>query len=122
MIEFNGRISGKAEKHFTNKARIFAMKCFLIGGLIVLTPVICITVKDQPAISIGCLAGLALIFLLCLIPQGKKEREKLIPRKIYIENHLCYKNLSFLTKNYQKILSKNLSKNLSKKYPSIYSH
>ena len=87
MIEFNGYLTGAAEKGFVRKTR----KIGLIGCGIVIPlslPMIFffsnVLLKD-PAFAYAMLVALALVPIILLIPKGKKEHISMLPKRIYTD-------------------------------------
>ncbi len=92
MIEFNGYLTGNAQKFFCNQIVKLQQKfmifiyipgffllfwfSYLIWGTII-----------EPSIVIFCFVLAALTLLLPKI-QTKKEKEKITPQKVYIENEI----------------------------------
>lgn len=95
MIEFNGRINGEAEKRFLYRARVLGQNILLIGLLLVSPTFVFIAVKFNywPFLLWFFIMFLAII-LLSRIPKGKKEIEKIIPKKIFVQDEyiVCVAN------------------------------
>ena len=86
MIEFNGYISGIAEKHFIKKSRRLVQNALLISLLIFLPIIVFLTIKLRYVLLLIVYCGFfAVIPLLVRIPQSKKERKALTPKKIVID-------------------------------------
>ena len=82
MIEFEGRLTGAEEKRFYQKEKSFIRICALIGISMMLSTFVLVRLPGTLAyIPWGCAVAL---FLLTFLPYPKKEREKMIPRKISI--------------------------------------
>ena len=82
MVEFDGKLSGKAKKRFIWRQR----KTGIIGSAIVF-PIIFVVLSimvDDPLFTYICLGGIILMFLLLNFrPFGKRELEELLPKRIY---------------------------------------
>ena len=86
MIEFNGYISGAAEKHFRKKSRNLVQNAMLISLLLFLPIIIYLAIKIRYALLLFVYCGMfAIIPLLVRIPQSEKERKALTPKKIVID-------------------------------------
>ena len=87
MIEFSGYISGVAEKRFRKKSRDLAQNALLVGLLIFFPTIIFVAVKMKYMLLLVVYCAMfAVIPLLTRIPQSKKERKALTPRKIVIDS------------------------------------
>lgn len=86
MIEFDGYITGAAEKHFQKKAGDFAQKT-LIVGMVVASPIIILFSQIMQSWLPIAAYGLffACILLALRIPKSKKERTAVIPKMVYTE-------------------------------------
>jgi len=86
MIEFRGYISGAAEKRFHNKARNFGQYIMIASVSLFLPSVIHFVLKTRNWLLLGLYCTLFLIIpLLAHIPQSRKERASIIPKRIYTE-------------------------------------
>ena len=86
MIEFDGYITGKAEKHFLKKSRNLAFLVIMISVLVVLPMIIFWGIKTQNAFLIKlCLLIVPIVPLTLLVPKSKKEKMMILPKKLYIE-------------------------------------
>ena len=86
MIEFRGYISGAAEKRFPNKARHFGQYIMIASVSLFLPSVIhfSLQTKNWLLLVLYCI----LFFVIPLsarIPQSKKQRASIIPKRIYTE-------------------------------------
>lgn len=85
MIEFNGYLTGSAEKRFFIKSKIIGLKILIPSLLLMLPIVICIAnIFHFPLIA--CIAIIATFPLTLLIPQPRKERISLTPKQICIND------------------------------------
>lgn len=86
MIEFNGYISGNAEKHFRKKGIILGLK-IIYGGLMLWLPIVVILFFDTKNWLIPGLycAMFMLCTILALISKSKKERLSLTPKRIFTD-------------------------------------
>lgn len=92
MIEFNGYISGAAEKHFRKKSQILLQNALLIGLTVFLPIIIFIAIKIRYVLLLVAYCGMFVIVpLLVRIPQSKKERKACTPKRIMIDgkNIVC---------------------------------
>ena len=87
MIEFNGYLTGKAEKHFQRKARVLGQKILLISTVVLLPFCIAWTIRIQnPILLYICCTTFVIAPLLLYIPKRKKERLSLTPKCICVED------------------------------------
>lgn len=87
MIEFNGHLSGLAEKYFHKKARKFGRNILLTSMLLIFPAIIGIAIKTKSWDLIFAYCFLFVIIpLMTLIPKGKKEKNAIIPKKIFTED------------------------------------
>ena len=87
MIEFNGYLSGNAEKHFFHKARDYAQTLLLVGAVFALPVAGILGAQMHTWIPLGVNGALFLIIpLLVRIPKGKREKISITPKKICIED------------------------------------
>lgn len=87
MIEFNGYISGSAEKYFFKKSRILGLKILLCSWILLFPGLICFSLNTELWIVMGIYCSMLLIILLLIyIPKSKKEKRALIPKRIFIED------------------------------------
>lgn len=87
MIEFNGYLTGNAEKHFQRKARVLGQKLLLISTIVLLPFCIVLATKIQtPQLIYICCATFVIAPLLLYIPKRKTERMSLTPKCIRIED------------------------------------
>lgn len=87
MIEFDGYLTGGAEKGFIRKTRkIGLIGCAIVIPLILPMVFFCSNVLlHDPAFSYAMLGGLAFIVIMVLIPKGKKEHIAMLPKRIYTD-------------------------------------
>ena len=87
MIEFNGFLTGNAEKFLRKKDLAFGRICYLSAWLIVLPMIIYCSIKLQSwsiLIMYGVTIGIAP--LMKFFPQSEKEKRQLTPYLIYVED------------------------------------
>ena len=87
MIEFNGYLSGNAEKHFFKKARAYAQNLLMIGAVFALpvAGILGIRLHTWIPLSVNC-ALFLIIPLLVRIPKSKREKISITPKKICLED------------------------------------
>ena len=86
MVEFNGYITGLAEVHFHNRARLLGQK-LLIGGFLLFLPAVlsfAMRLKDCDLV-VAYLAIIGGSLLLTMIPKSKRERTSIKPKKIVVD-------------------------------------
>lgn len=83
MIEFKGRLTGASEKRFYKKAQSVVRICLLIGLSMMITT-FTFLVQLPGTLAYIPWGSAFVLFLLTYLPYPKKEREKMIPRKISI--------------------------------------
>lgn len=88
MVEFNGYLSGEAKRYFEKRAVVFGQK-IVFSSLLVFFPLIFILSLKSNNWSIVGMYSLSfpLMYLITLIPKSKKERKKIIPKRIYTEEN-----------------------------------
>lgn len=87
MIEFNGYLSGAAEKAFFRKGRNILTKGYYIVLLFSIPMVFFVgTIFDSNTFFYAIYGFLVLIPLLFFIPQSKKEKLAVLPKKIYTDH------------------------------------
>ena len=87
MIEFNGYISGNAEKYFWEKSRKMVQKIFMVSMLLLFPIIIYAAVKTSMyGIITGYVILIVLVQLCTYIPKGQKEKKSLTPKLIYTED------------------------------------
>lgn len=86
MIEFNGYITGSAEKRYLKRSRIYFANIFMLAILFLLPGSIwfAIIYSLYLPLQILCFAPL-IILLVALIPRSKKEKKALTPKRIFTE-------------------------------------
>lgn len=83
MIEFNGYLTGNSEKYFFKKAKRLCRNLFLGAALLFSPGIISITIMTRNWKIIACYGALLIfIVLACEIPQPKKEKVAMIPKRI----------------------------------------
>ncbi len=87
MIAFNGYISGDAEKYFWRRARALGQKILAVAWAILLPVFVLIAIKEGQwfLLLTYCIMAIV-IYLLTYIPQSKKEKKSLTPKRIYTED------------------------------------
>ncbi len=86
MIEFNGYISGNAEKHFWKKSAQFGQNIILFSMILCFPfPIFFANAFNDNNIVIVYLLLMIIVPLICRIPKSKKEKIKYLPNRIYIE-------------------------------------
>ena len=91
-MEFNGRLTGAAEKHFFNRSRIFGQKIILWSALLLAPGVLSYATHANNWVIVAVFVGLCMcIMLLVAIPRSEKEKKQITPKKIVIEDEyiLC---------------------------------
>lgn len=90
MIEFNGYLTGEAEKCFVRKTR----KMGIIGCAIVIPSILPMifflgnVLLQDSTFSYAMLGSLAVTVIILLIPKGKKEHISMLPKRIYTDGEL----------------------------------
>lgn len=86
MIEFNGYISGVAEKHFRRKSRNLVQNVLLISLLVWLPVIVFIAARlDYILLLVVYCAMFIVVPLLVRLPQSKKEQRATTPNRIIID-------------------------------------
>lgn len=87
MIEFNGYLSGAAEKHFYKKSAVLGQNILLISLLLFLPMVVRIGIMAQNwwLIVAYCFLFVA-VPLLARIPKSKKDKLALTPKRIFTDD------------------------------------
>ena len=87
MIVFNGYLFGAAEKHYFKKGRIFGQNIMLFSTLLFFPLIVMFSVRTQ---NYGILLAYSSLFvvipLAAMIPQSKKTKKALTPKKIFIND------------------------------------
>ena len=88
MIEFSGYLSGKAEKYFWKRSAVFGQILLFIGIFVCLPfPFLFVEKVNNWSPVIGYLAFWILFGgILPFLPKSKKDKKKLIPNKIIIQD------------------------------------
>ena len=86
MIEFNGYLTGNAENYFHKRSRILGQKIVLYGLLLFAPGIVSFAfwLKDLSFIAVF-LSMLVCVMLFTFIPKEKKEKHRLTPKKIIVE-------------------------------------
>lgn len=87
QFDFNGVLTGEAEKYFWKKSRDFGLKIMLISVALVSPTFLLISIQIHSHIPIticGCM--FVLTPLLVHIPQSRKQKEGFTPRRIYTQD------------------------------------
>ncbi len=85
MIEFTGYITGEAEKHYRKKERRFGRN-LLWFSMLLLSPIVIpmlVSLHWWGMLILYCALFCAVPLIVC-IPQSKKEKQNVTPKKIYI--------------------------------------
>lgn len=82
-IEFSGYISGVSEKRYWKKSVQLGQNVLLVGALCLLPVVIAIKISIMYPIYLSIILA---SFALVRIPKSKKEKQALLPNRIYIED------------------------------------
>lgn len=86
MIEFNGYISGVAEKHFYKKNQRFTRNILFTSMLVILPFIIRLSISVNRLVIVPVYVLFMVVFpLLAYIPQGEKQRRTYLPKKIFTE-------------------------------------
>ena len=87
MVEFNGYITGEAERYFWNNSRKVVRNAFL-AAILVFFPLVLIvsSMTGYWLLTVGYCAAALSIPLLLLIPKSKKSKQPLTPKKIFTDN------------------------------------
>ena len=96
MIEFDGYITGKAEKFHQRKWRGSLRKIVLFSALVVLVPIASISFAYNAMIRLEIsLSVFAVLFILTFLPVSKKKKRENTPYKIYTsgESIICVKKI-----------------------------
>lgn len=86
MIEFNGYISGAAEKRFMWKSRKFVIILFLFAipfSIPIIFSLKTMFFKDNAFIYTMLACFCIIPFMMYFLPQSKNTRKKLLPKRIY---------------------------------------
>lgn len=86
MVEFNGYISGVAEKRFYEKSRDLAQNIFMFAVLALLPAIVFWGIRIKCwQLMCGYCSLFILIPLLVRIPKSKKARLSMTPKRVYVE-------------------------------------
>lgn len=87
MIEFNGYLSGEAEKYFWKKAKSLGIK-ILLSAMIVFLPIVLywtLQLQHYIAIAVYGIALVASVPLMLINPQSKKNKKAMTPNRIFTD-------------------------------------
>ena len=91
MIEFNGYISGDAQKYFFRKSRLIASTVFIMVGLLLLPAAISFhKVLDGFNLLLIYICSIAFILIAIFLPKTKKGKQKILPKKIAFVGESVY--------------------------------
>lgn len=86
-MEFDGYLTGIAEKHFFKRSRILGQKIILWSALLIAPSVLSFAIRLKVWSAVAIFVGLFMcIMLFVSIPQSKKGRTQITPKKIVIEH------------------------------------
>lgn len=86
-MQFYGLITGETEKFFWKKYKICFLQCLCLGTVFLLPIFILLTIASKSIIPLAFLGvSFALGTLMFLFPKSKKEKQSLLPKKIYIKD------------------------------------
>ena len=86
MIEFNGYLTGSAEKHFFKKSCILGQNIMLVSVSLFLPPILSAGIQKRNWILIALYCSLFVIIpMLARIPKSKKEKLEILPKRIFTE-------------------------------------
>lgn len=86
-MEFSGRLTGAAEKHFYKRSRILGQKIIFLSALLIAPSIVSFAIRFKKWSSVAVFVGLFMcIMLLVSIPKSKKERSQITPKKIVVED------------------------------------
>ena len=86
MIEFNGYISGEAEKYFWKNSKKIFQKIILCTFLLLAPPCVIIPARTQFWILPMIYCSLfVFVMLLTFLPKSKKERKSMVPKRIFTD-------------------------------------
>ena len=87
MIEFKGQLSGSAEKRFLKRVADSGQAFLLFGELFALPFIIMLAACVQYWTVIWAYLGFSVaILLLVRIPKSKRERDRIVPKRIYTKD------------------------------------
>lgn len=86
MIEFNGCLSGEAEKFFHKKSTQMAQKLILFAMLVIMpVPLFYSVIFKINFLTYFCVITCVLAPLAAVIPRSKKEKHTMTPKRIYVD-------------------------------------
>lgn len=86
MIEFNGYISGDAEKTWQHNNKIMGVKICVVSWLLIVPSIIAWGIRAQNWLLVGLCAATLFIFpLFALIPLSTKKGNSFLPKNIVID-------------------------------------
>ena len=91
MIEFKGKISGKTEKYFWRVSSLFVLRLVYAVLSIFVPVVVLLSVKMKSFVPVILYLVLFIVVgLTAFIPKSAKEKEKLLPRRVYIDGEYIF--------------------------------
>ena len=86
-MEFDGRLTGAAEKHFFIRSKILGQKIILWSALLLAPGILSYAIRSENWSIVAVFVGLFMcIMLLMVIPRSEKEKKQITPKKIVIED------------------------------------
>lgn len=86
MIEFDGYLTGAAQKRFYQKAIHLTQNILFSGEFLILIPVMIYAIKAHSlSVFLGCCFVIVITPVICRI-QTKKGRKKVTPKRIYVND------------------------------------
>lgn len=86
MIEFNGYITGEAEKHFKKRCIIIGLNMVFVSLTMLSPAVFILAFKLANWLVVGVYCSLFIIIpALSIIPKGRREQIAITPKKIFVE-------------------------------------
>ncbi len=86
MIEFDGYLTGDAEKRFWRQSRGLCLKFLLFGIIVCLPPCITVIKSNFRYFSYLILICFLVVLIVAYLPKSKKENRSMTPKKIHIED------------------------------------
>ena len=86
MIEFNGSLTGEAQKFFWKNSKTIVRNMLFVTFLLILPVILFIVLQTKYwELFIAYLVFCFVIFLLLLVPKSQKEKENFTPKRIFTE-------------------------------------
>ena len=86
MIEFNGSLTGEAQKFFWKNSRTIVLNLLFVTFLLILPVILFIVLQTKYwELLIAYLVSCFVIFLLLFVPKSQKEKENFTPKRIFTE-------------------------------------